>query len=202
MPAYKNHHDPRSHYGGFLREALWLLERGFSPEEVCAALGSAAQEQGIDLGLIADVTDPMEAAFLLLRAQRAEREHILAELQERDLLVAGELPPRELEVLVRSGARVSQIHRPGPHGDRPPHFRHFADLGFHGFTNFEDVAVQRFSVVIVHGYRSGDNWIVSNLASTALASFRDAEGFVVPARHDHGFSDSVGADRLRVMRLV
>lgn len=201
----RHHQEPHrrpARHGGLLHEALKLIEMGFSADQVRSVLDKEAEAKGIDLSIIEDAADPLDAAFLLTRALREESAKAIAPLIGQDLIVAGELPPRELEILVHSGARVTQIHRPGPHGEEPPHFAHFAPYGFRGFTDFEEVAVLTFSAVIVYGFPLPGEWAISPLAMTVLGVFRGVSAYVVPADDDRNLVVRVPAEQVSLLRLV
>lgn len=145
--------------GGLSRtiEHLHELRSLGAPESVISSL---VMELMAKFPAHADAINPGDATIAKAEAILAELGHITANtlslLKSGTNLIPGEMPPHVLAFLLDEGLSIAQIHEPSPHGDLPPHVRHFEARyagQFRAVVSLQELAGETFNNLIVHAYK-------------------------------------------------
>jgi hypothetical protein len=170
-----HHHAPRHHRPHLLSARLnELRQLGASEAVINLLINEMAERYSLDTATLTITGNLAELANSLDRKILEQREQqllgILQPITESTVLVTGEMPPHVIEELVHTRAQITQTHPLGPHGDSPPHLRHFEQ----SFTNYrhvgspEDVMESIFTAIVTHGYKTDRGVLVSRHASFAV----------------------------------
>lgn len=185
-----NPHAPRHHRPHLLSARLDELRHlGASESVLNVLIKEMANRYSLDTSVLNNTGNLVELANSLdckiLEQREQQLMGILHPIAEATVLVAGEMPPHVIEELVHTCARITQTHPLGPHGDRPPHLRHFE----HSFSNYrhvgspEEVMESIFTAIVVHGYKTDKGVLVSRHASFAARVWPQTPSLMFIADH-------------------
>ncbi len=144
IPQHCRHHGP----AGLHQTANRLQEMrdlGFSDNDIQVLVSLLKSKLPRGFSASAEVEGD-EGVNLAEYADETNRE-VLGVLRNSMVLIAGELMPHLICLLLDEGVSVIQVHDSTPHGHRPPHFRDLASWyperfrGVLSFTDVKDVAV-------------------------------------------------------------
>ncbi len=185
-----SHHAPRHHRPHLLSARLNELRQfGASESVINLLINDMAKRYSVDTstlfhnGNLAELADSLDNRILEQREQQLM--DILHPITESSVLIAGEIPPHCIEELVYTSASIVQTHPLGPHGDRPPHLRHF-ERSFSNYSHAggpEELMDSTFSVIVAHGFKMDKGIFVSRHASFAAKVWAQTPFIVFIADH-------------------
>lgn len=150
-----------------------LRQLGASESVLSLLINEMANRYSLDTSILTNTGNLADLANSLDRKILEQRDQQLMELlqptTESSVLVAGEIPPHVIEELVHTSAQITQSHPLGPHGDRPPHLRHFEQSlkNYRHVGNPEELLDSTFTTIVAHGYKTDKGVLVSRHASFA-----------------------------------
>lgn len=184
------HHAPRHHRPHLLSARLdELRQLGASESVLNLLINKMADRYSLDTSTLTSTSNLAELANSLDSKILEQREQqllgILQPIAEATVLVAGEMPPHVIEELVHTRAGITQTHPLGPHGDRPPHLRHFE----RSFSNYrhvgapDEIMESMFTTIVAHGFKTTTGILVSRHASFAVKVWPQTPLIVFMADH-------------------
>lgn len=186
-----NHHHALRHHRPHLLSARLdeLRQLGASEAILNQLINEMAERYTLEpstltnTGNLDELANSLDCKILEQREQQLMA--ILQPITDATVLVAGEMPPHVIEELVHSRARITQTHPLGPHGDRPPHLRHFEQSfsNYRHVGNPEEIMESTFTAIVAHGYKTERGILVSRQASFAVKVWQQTPLIVFMADH-------------------
>lgn len=185
-----SHHAHRHHRPHLLSARLdELRQLGASESVLSLLINEMANRYSLDIsalhntGTLADLANSLDRKILEQRDQQIMG--LLHSTTESSVLVAGEMPPHVVEELIHTSTTITQTHPLGPHGDRPPHLRHFEQSfsNYRHVGNPEEITDSTFTTIVAHGFKTDKGVLVSRHASFAAKVWPQAPLLVLIADH-------------------
>lgn len=182
------HNAPRHHRPHLLSDRINEMRQFGATDSVLKLLiEDVAQRYSLDIsampnGNITELTTLLDNKIL---EQREDRLMSMFQPADANVLIAGEMPPHVIEELLHTGARITQTHPIGAHGDYPPHFRHF-ERNFPNFSKAgapDELMNSSVTIIAAHAYRAGTELLVTRHTSFAARIWPQASLLIFLADH-------------------